>query len=282
MLRSPGWRRLRMGLQTLFGLQRQGFFIPYRYADAVPVRQPAYASLAERLAAAEPVFNDLLRGSDAYADDLLRIAAERRPPPAPRFDQSWFPTLDAVATYTLVRQYGPHRIVEIGSGHSTRFLVRAVQDGNLPTEITAIDPAPRASLDGLPIRFVPAVVQTADPALFGALQPGDLLFIDSSHILMPGTDVDWLFNRILPMLPDGVLIHIHDIFLPDDYPAHWAWRGYNEQQAIGPMLAGGFKPLFASHYAATRMTKQVSASVVARLPAVAEAWPASLWVVKQS
>src|SRR3546814_9518362 len=83
---------------------------------------------------------------------------------------------------------------------STRFLCRAVADAGLGTEITAIDPAPRASLAGLPVQFVPAVMQTADPAVFAALQPGDVLFIDSSHILMPGTDVDWLFNRIPPAL----------------------------------------------------------------------------------
>jgi hypothetical protein len=278
------WRRLRMGLQTLFGpwvgLRRQGFFIPYRYADSVAGAQPVYAPLAERFAAAEPVFLDLLRGADDYAEPLLAIAGERGAAPAPRFDQSWFPTLDAVAAYTLVRQYGPRRIVEVGSGHSTRFLARAVQDAGLPTEITAIDPQPRAALAGLPVTFHPAIMQTADPAVFAALQPGDILFIDSSHILMPGTDVDWLFNRILPALPPGVLLHVHDIFLPDDYPADWAWRGYNEQQAIGPLLAGGFQPLFSSHYMLTRLARAVSASIVGRLPHVAESNPASLWLVK--
>lgn len=280
------WRRLRMGLQTLLGpvvgLRRQGFFIPYRYADSVAVTQPVYTQLAERFAAAEPVFLDLLRGADDYAEALQAIAGEKGVSPAPKFEQSWFPTLDAVVAYTLVRQYGPRRIVEIGSGHSTRFLARAVKDAGLPTEITAIDPQPRAALTGLPVTFQPAIVQTADPAIFRALQPGDILFIDSSHILMPGTDVDWLFNRVLPALPHGVLVHIHDIFLPDDYPPDWAWRGYNEQQAIGPLLAGGFTPLFSSHYALTRLAHAVSASIIGRLPHVAEAKPASLWLVKPS
>lgn len=271
-----------MGLQTVLGLRRQGFFIPYRYAESVPAYQALYAALAERFAAAEATLSEVLEAADSHAETLLGIAAERAPPPAPRFDQSWFPTLDAVAAYTLVRQYRPRRIVEIGSGHSTRFMARAVRDGGLTTEITAIDPAPRATLTGLPIRFVPAVVQTADPSLFLALEPGDVLFIDSSHILMPGTDVDWLFNRILPLLPAGVLVHIHDIFLPDDYPGDWAWRGYNEQQGVGPMLLGGFRLLFSSHYAATRMAQGVAGSVVGQLPTVREARPASLWLIKQT
>jgi hypothetical protein len=269
-----------MGLQTILGLRRQGFFIPHRYAGSLPAQQPVYSEMTARFAVEETVFADLLRGAETYTDDLLKIAAERGPPPAPRFDQSWFPTLDAVAAYTLVRQYGPRRIVEIGSGHSTRFLVRAVADGRLLTDITAIDPAPRAALSGLPIRFVPNVVQTCDPAVFRGLQQGDILFIDSSHILMPGTDVDWLFNRILLQLPAGVLVHIHDIFLPDDYPADWIWRGYNEQQAVGPLLLGGFHLLFSSHWAATRMADAVRHSVVARLPVSPEALPASLWLIK--
>jgi predicted O-methyltransferase YrrM len=280
MSRAKHWRRLRMGLQTLFGLRRQGFFIPYRYADGVAAAQPVYAALAERFATAEPVFLDLLRGAEDYAEALLAIARQRGVAPAPKFDQDWFPTLDAVAAYVLVRQYGPKRIVEVGSGHSTRFLARAVQDAGLPTEITAIDPQPRAALTGLPVRFHNAILQTADPAIFAALEPGDILFIDSSHILMPGTDVDWLFNRVLPALPPGVLVHIHDIFLPDDYPADWAWRGYNEQQAIGPLLAGGFLPVFSSHYAWTRLAAAVQGGIVGRLPQAAGAYPASLWLIR--
>ena len=269
-----------MGLQTILGVRPQGFFIPYRYAAGIAPHQPVYEAIAAGFAGAEPIFADLLRQADGYADGLLRIALETAPPPAPRFSQSWFPTLDAVATYTMVRRYSPKLIVEVGSGHSTRFLARAVADAGLATEIVAIDPQPRATLAGLPVRFVPAVVQTADPALFATLTAGDILFVDSSHILMPGSDVDWLFNRVLPALPAGVLVHIHDIFLPDDYPTDWAWRGYNEQQLVGPLVAGGFRPLFASHYARTRMARTVSGSVVGRLPQVAEALPNSLWLVK--
>ena len=71
------------------------------------------------------------------------------------------------------------------------------------------------------------------------LAPGDVLSIDSSHILMPGTDVDILLNRVLPALPAGVLVHIHDVFLPDDYPPAWSWRGYNEQLGVAALVQGG-------------------------------------------
>jgi len=76
------------------------------------------------------------------APELEAIGADR--PPQPRWDQDWFPRLDAAAAYAIVRKTQPRRIVEVGSGHSTRFLARAVADGKLETEITAIDPQPRA------------------------------------------------------------------------------------------------------------------------------------------
>jgi hypothetical protein len=107
-------------------------------------------------------------------------------------------------------------------------------------EILAIDPAPRADIAGLPgVRVVPSTVQATPSQLFDGLKAGDALFIDSSHILMPGSDVDLLLNRVLPRLPSGVLVHIHNIFLPFDYPPIWGWRAYNEQQGVLPLLTTG-------------------------------------------
>jgi len=268
------WRRLRMGLQTLLGLKRQGFFIPYRYADGVAEIQPLYAEVAALMQARQGAFQDILHRIIGHAGDFAAFGGK------PRFDQDWFPTLDAAAANALLRQRNPKRIVEVGSGHSTRFLARAVQDGGFACVITAIDPAPRASLQGLAVDFRPGIAQNADPAIFAALQAGDVLFIDSSHILMPGSDVDWLFSRVLPRLAAGVIVHIHDVFLPDDYPAAWAWRGYNEQQALpGMLFGGGWRVLFASHYAANWMSAAVDAAL-AGLPRAGGAMPTSLWLEK--
>src|SRR5678815_1421473 len=88
----------------------------------------------------------------------------------------------------MVRATRPKRIVEVGSGHSTRFLARAVRDGGLDTEVTAIDPAPRASLAGLAISFLSKRVQDAGTEPFNRLESGDILFIDSSHQVRPGSD----------------------------------------------------------------------------------------------
>jgi predicted O-methyltransferase YrrM len=267
-------RRLAMGLATLFGRER-GFFIPHRYAGSV---QPcAYPALESLLAACTPAFRSVLDDIETHAERLRCLGG---PAPEPRFDQAWFPTLDAAAAYAMVRRARPARIVEVGSGHSTRFLARAIADAGLATELVCIDPAPRAPLRGLRVRWIEAVVQRVPETWFTALQAHDVLFIDSSHILMPGTDVDWLLNRILPNLAPGVLVHLHDVFLPDPYPEAWTWRGYNEQQAIAPLLHGaGYDCRFASHYVRTRHEGLLEHGVLARLPPPA-APESSLWLEK--
>jgi hypothetical protein len=273
-------RRLGFGLATVLGLKRRGFFIPYRHADRVPPRGAAYDALEPIFAASEPTFAALLATMDTYAEALRAIGA--RPAPEPRWTQDWFPRLDAAALYVTVRELRPHRIVEVGSGHSTRFMARAIRDGGLTTELTAIDPEPRADIRGLGAAIVPCTVQEAGLHSFAPLAPGDILFIDSSHILMPGTDVDVLFNRVLPALPSGVRLHVHDIFLPDDYPPDWAWRGYNEQLGAAALLQGGaYRLLWASHYATTRMPAAVEASVAGALPLIPGAREASLWLEKR-
>jgi hypothetical protein len=243
------WRRLRFGLSTLLGLKPLGFFIPYRYAESVePLGYPALLPLFET---ALPHFIQVLDAIQSHADDLRRIMQGHGPA---RFDQHWFPRLDAAAAYAIVRREKPQRIIEIGSGHSTRFMAQAVTDGNLATRIICIDPAPRASLAQLAVEHKPSLLRDADPAAFEALAPGDILFMDSSHIAMPGTDVDRLFLDVLPRLASGTLIHIHDITLPHAYPDAWAWRSYNEQIPVGTLLQGGaYELIFASHFVATEV-----------------------------
>jgi len=212
----------------------------------------------------------LLDEIERLAPDLERIGSE--PPPAPRWNQDWFPRLDAAAAYAMVRTLKPRRIVEVGSGHSTRFLARAVADGRLDTRIIAIDPAPRASLEGLKVRWLKQPAQSTDLSLFGSLESADILFIDSSHQLKPGSDVEFLLQRALPCLAKGVRVHFHDIFLPHPYPLAWAWRRYNEQEAVGALIGNGYAMEFASHEVKKRD------GVLTRLPLKDGAIESSLWL----
>lgn len=256
---SKFWRRLHLGLRTLLSNRPMGYFIPYRYAAGdIPLSDRKPYQAIERL---------MDRKKDHFAgilDELSLLktvfeAFDSAEPPMPRWQQSWFPALDGALAYYMVQLEKPTKIVEIGSGHSSRFMIRAIENAGLKTSFHAIDPAPRADISELAnINLHPTTVQYADQTVFADLTAGDILFIDSSHILMPGNDVDLLFNHIMPALPSGVIIHIHDMTLPDDYPEVWQWRGYNEQLGVIPMLVnGGYDLLWSSHYVASRMKDQI-------------------------
>lgn len=219
---------------------------------------------------------ELLEKIEDFASELEAIGRDENsaPPPSPRWNQDWFPRLDAAAAYAMVRTCRPRRIVEVGSGHSTRFMARAVADGGLTTRITAIDPEPRASISGLDIEYLRLPVQKTEIELFLQLTEDDILFIDSSHQLKPGSDVEFLFEKIIPILPSGVRVHFHDIFLPDDYPPQWAWRRYNEQDSLKKIL-NQYAVEFSSHQAAKSLS-----GVLSRLPLVPGALESSLWLRK--
>jgi predicted O-methyltransferase YrrM len=271
------------GLDTVLGLDRRGFFIPYRHARSVtsPQGYPAIGGLFE---AALPEMAAALDSVEAVADDLKRIARDGKAP-QPRWDQDWFCGLDAAMLYAQIRRRRPARVVEIGSGHSTRFAARAIADGGLGTRLIAIDPEPRADLKALKVEWHRETLQQAmrisGGQLIAELRPGDLLFVDSSHILMPGTDVELILTGLLPRLPAGALVQIHDIFLPEPYPDDWAWRGYNEQGAVAAMLAGGgWDILFASRFARRQFDARLRGGPLG--PYADATGPAtSLWLAKR-
>jgi hypothetical protein len=254
-----------------------GYFIPYRYAAAtMPCGYPAIAPIFD---AAGDNFHRMLECIDSHAADFARFGGE---PPAPRFEQDWFPRLDACAAYAMIRQRRPGLIVEVGCGHSTRIMARATEDSGAATRHICIDPAPRARLQGLAVEHVPATVDRLDHGQLDTIAAADLLFIDSSHIAVAGSDVDRLVNGILPRLRPGAAIHFHDIFLPEAYPEAWAWRGYNEQSLVAALLSGGgYTVEFASAFVIRRMARALASTCVANLPLMAGAVESSLWLRKR-
>lgn len=233
--------RLSAQLSTLFGRPR-GFFIQYEYArQAKPVSLP-YREV-ESLLAKSP-WQGFLADMASHVAEFETFAGESDP----RWNQGrMLAALDGAAAFAAVRRYRPKRVVEIGSGDSTYFLVKA------GASVTCIDPAPRRSIAALGVELLERPLADSDVALAASLEADDILFIDSSHILLPGTDVDIEFNRMFPVLQSGVVVHVHDIFLPDDYPASWRGRYYAEQNAlIGWIMSGYFDVVWPGHYVATR------------------------------
>jgi predicted O-methyltransferase YrrM len=170
--------------------------------------------------------------------DIPVVSADPREP-SWRGGNIWIPALDALSLYALLQLIRPRRYCEIGSGYSTRFARRAIQDGRLSTEIISIDPHPRAEVEALCDRTIRRRLENVDLRLFDELDAGDILFVDGSHRCFMNSDVTVLFLDILPRLRSGVLVHFHDVFLPYDYPPQWGKRYYSEQYLLAVWLLAG-------------------------------------------
>lgn len=170
------------------------------------------------------------------------------------FDNGFFSSPDAEILYCIVRRFAPKRIVEVGSGNSTKISRLAVSDGGLNAELYSIDPHPRSDVDGLADRvYRESVENLVDQSLFADLGENDVLFIDSSHELRAGNDLTYLFLLVFPMLAPGVLVHVHDVFLPYDYPRDWVLNRrlpYAEQYLLQAMLQSdaGLDVIWPGHY----------------------------------
>jgi hypothetical protein len=141
------------------------------------------------------------------------------------YNNGLFERVDAEVAHAMVRHYKPRRVIEIGGGYSTRLVAGALRRNaaanHCPGELITIEPAPDASLsNGFPglSMLIADPVEEVDPSLFASLGEGDILFVDSSHVVRTGSDVCYECLQILPSLRPGVLVHLHDIFLPCEYP----------------------------------------------------------------
>jgi hypothetical protein len=137
-----------------------------------------------------------------------------------------------MALYTIIVETKPKRYVEVGSGNSTKVAHKAVMDHVLSTKITSIDPYPRAEIDRLAHEIVRKPFEQIDARWLAELEAGDILFIDNSHRILPNSDAMVFFLETLPALKPGVIVHIHDIYLPYDYPQFMCDRFYSEQYGL--------------------------------------------------
>ena len=132
----------------------------------------------------------------------------------PFWQNGYFSYSDARAAYAMVARLKPRLILEVGSGHSTKFFRKAITETSQATKILSVDPAPRADIQGLIDEFITSSVLDIDITIFDRLSEGDILFWDGSHVCYSGSDVDVLFLDVLPRLKPGVIVHVHDVSLP--------------------------------------------------------------------
>jgi hypothetical protein len=191
-------------------------------------------------------------GIDLHAADqqallhALRHATDTCPPPHRtsgwryHLDNAPFPWGDGLTAWAMLAHLRPRRVVEIGSGWSTRLLLDA-RDRLLPDlDLTVVDPHSSFS-DACGARVLRAPVQDVDIGLFEALTPGDLCFADSSHVAKAGSDVNHLWFEIVPRLAPGVVVHVHDVHWPFEYPDAWIRQGraWTEAYVVHALLLGG-------------------------------------------
>jgi hypothetical protein len=161
------------------------------------------------------------------------------------FNNQSFESGDAEYWYDVIRTYKPSRIIEIGSGFSTLIAQEAIkknkeENAAYSVEHICIEPYEQPWLEKTGAKIVRKKVEDLELSLFQSLGPNDVLFIDSSHMVRPQGDVLFEFLEILPLIKSGVLVHVHDIFSPRDYPREWIVNDHklwNEQYLLEAFLS---------------------------------------------
>jgi len=251
-----------------------------------PYKSRIYPLMMEFLERDTPsVILHLQRMASQYGEDLKHIADVPQPPvQEPRFDEGELQHWDGAALYYLVRRARPGKIVEIGSGSSTRFMRRAIRDGNLDTKIVVVDAKVK---DSWTWQIADTIIEAHfedvwdDPRL--KLDEGDMLFYSGSHQVVPGSDLVMLVNEYIARAPRRIWIQFHDAFLPDDGPSSVRQANVMESYLVYAMLAyGNFEivlPIWALRAGSGYEISKKAAQIL-NIPGIQQAGH-SIWVLKR-
>jgi predicted O-methyltransferase YrrM len=293
--RLPGARRLDAALRRHYtGSARAERFPRGHYNSPLP----GYDEVERRAEALFATDVDALPGIDLRVEAqlaLLRDVADHvadfdwpaAPSPDHRYyrENPWFEIGDALALYLMLRRSAPRRVVEVGSGFSSALMLDVNErflDGSV--HFTFIEPYPERlhallrDADRERCRIHEAPVQEVPVSVFDALEARDVLFIDSSHVSRIGSDVNHLFFEVLPRLAPGVLVEVHDVLWPFEYPRKWVLAGsaWNEAYLVRAFLQYNdrFEIVWFNSYLAHRQR----AALEALAPEVLASPGGSLWL----
>jgi predicted O-methyltransferase YrrM len=221
------------------------------------------------------------------AQERLELAHDEDPndPSVYYATNDQYPPLDAWVLEGFLRHLRPRRMIEIGSGWSTLVTARVNREflgGAM--DLTLVEPYPRpflvAGVDG--VRDLRTErVQDTPLELFEELGSGDILFVDTSHTVKTGGDVTWIFHEIIPRLREGVVVHIHDIYLPGEYPESWVMEGWGWNETYLAQSFLQYNATFDVLWSALLMLQRHEPEVVAAfpgLPAYRGRGGCSLWI----
>ncbi len=199
-----------------------------------------------------------------------------------------FESVDGEILYCFIRHFKPKKIIEIGSGASTLLISQAIiknrEENNSICEFITIDPYPKNFVENKPpglTKLLKDKVQNISVSFFEELNENDILFIDSSHVLKIDSDVFYEYLEILPRLNKGVLVHVHDIFLPAEYPRaliHTSFRFWNEQYLLQAFLT--FNEEFEILWAGSFLHLNYPSILEKAFNSYSrdKRWPASFWM----
>ena len=230
------------------------------------------AQQLERLAAWEGAHDSLF--AELRGDPALNAGGGGRS----YVENLFYGTPDAEVYAAMIADVRPEAIVEIGAGYSTLVARRTIDRLGLDARLLVVDPEPRTDVAPYADEVIRAPVEEVGAGRLG-LTERSILFIDSSHVVRAGGDVPHLFNEVVPSLPAGAVVHVHDVFVPYDYPDSYRVRLYSEQYVLQALLSDSprYRLLFATHMMCRRepeAMRRVFGAEVARDPRL---YGVSLW-----
>ncbi len=216
---------------------------------------PSHTLLFDLINRGRPLYKDLLGSFLKYIERIHEIkdSSNETDENNPTWNNGFLPGLDIVGIYGIIAKYKPAKCIEIGSGNSTKVARKSIKENNLNTEIISIDPFPRANIDHLADKIIrePFENLSDNKFIIESLNENDILFIDNSHRVFPNSDAMICFLELLPFLRKGVIVHIHDIYLPYDYPQFMCDRFYNEQYMLAAFILANpekFKTILPNYF----------------------------------
>lgn len=270
--------------------------VPRNYYSPVPNLETLYEGIWERRSELGGIDLQLERAIDLIEGELRPFIEELEvPETGPAAPGEFFlrnenyESVDAELLYAILRARKPSRVLELGSGFTTLLIGQAARrnaEDGIATEHLAYDPFPRARILGEepppPTRFEPLSATEVPLEDFRRLEAGDVLFVDTTHTVKLGSDVNYIVLDVLPALAPGVIVHFHDVFLPWEYPRVWFEKMqyyWAEQYLLQAFLA------FNSAFEVLIPAQAVARDYQHRLAAVIDSFsadtrPGAFWLVR--
>lgn len=240
-------------LNRFFLLLRHKFFFDYHTQT-----QPRYghgltphSGLLQIIEKNHATYIGWMQKALPHLSQFKSLTLQASPNQWPHWINGYLPGLDIVMLYTILVDLQPKKYIEIGSGNSTRVAYWAKSQAQLDMQIIAIDPEPRVEIEHLTDTLYTVPLENFSLDQLPELESGDVVFVDNSHRILPNSDATVFFLEWLPKLPKGVVVQIHDVYWPYDYPDFMCQRLYSEQYGLAIALLSNpekYRVLMPNYY----------------------------------